>query len=136
MLLMAAIVIPTFRKEDAMIPQATRFVSSLSVTAITASALSHPASLSISISVEEPQTAIQSSFAVAALHLSLLLSMNTTDFFSSIRCWARRNPLLPAPSMTTLMQPPASSRPECLRENRVDSIELKPAYEHQKGEYP
>ena len=72
-------------KFEAEIPQATRFTSSLSVTAMKASASLAPASSSTEISVALPQMAMQSSFAMIWEHLSLSQSIMITDFFSSIR---------------------------------------------------
>ena len=63
-------------------PHATKFTSSLSVTAMIASASSHPASFKISKSVALPQIERQSSFETTCEQRSGLESTITTDFFS------------------------------------------------------
>ena len=75
----------TSGKREVTMPQLTRLTSSLSVTATTMSALAHPHSSSISISVADPHTAMQSSLLCASAQRAGLLSRNVTDFFSSIR---------------------------------------------------
>ena len=88
---------------DAAIPQETRFVSSLPVSATNASASARPASLRSSRLVPLPLTARQSTLAMALLTSSISSSIMMTSLFSSVRCFASLTPLRPAPRITIFM---------------------------------